>query len=165
MAKRPGGEMIQSATPTRSQLIPVLSKWQDVGKKSELTPIIVTVVTVLLLFITMDWGVITYDFQFVEGDKLYGGTIYSSWYLIILCVYLMMLSLYFIRRVAGKSKSWVVLGGVGLFTAYILFLFQTQHDFAWMYTFFHGTLAGGEPTSRDAFTETFIKHFLGTGFF
>lgn len=165
MAKRPGGAMLQSATPTKSQLIPVLTKWQDIGRKSELAPIVVTIMTVLLLFLTMDGDVISYDYQFVEGNKIYGGTIFTSWYLILICLYLMLLSLYFIRRVAGKDKSWAALIGVGLFTGYLLFLFQTEHDFSGMYDFFHGTLAGGEPTAKDALTETFIKHFLGTGFF
>jgi RsiW-degrading membrane proteinase PrsW (M82 family) len=165
MAKRPGGAMLQSATPTKSQLIPVLTKWQDIGKKSELAPIVVTIVTVLLLFLTMNGDVIDYSYRFIDGDKVYGGTIYTSWYLILICLYLMLLSLYFIRRVAGKDKSWLALIGVGLFTGYLLFLFQTEHDFAWMYDFFHGTLAGGEPNSKDALTETFVKHFLGTGFF
>ena len=165
MAKRPGGAMLQSDTPTRSQLIPVLTKWTEIGKKSELAPMIVTVVTVLLLFMSMDWDLIVYPFKFVEDNKTYSGTIYTSWYLMILCVYLMMLSLYFIRRLAGKNKSWMILGAVGVFTAYMLFLFQTQDAFAWMYTFFHGTLAGGQPTSKDTFVPTFMKHFLGTGFF
>jgi RsiW-degrading membrane proteinase PrsW (M82 family) len=34
-----------------------------------------------------------------------------------------------------------------------------------MFNFFHETLAGGEPADNDAFTQTFVKHFIGTGFF
>jgi RsiW-degrading membrane proteinase PrsW (M82 family) len=158
MAKRPGGAMLQSAAPTNSQLIPVLTKWTEIGKKSELAPMIVTVVTVLLLFMTMDGDLIVYKFQY--------GTFFTSWYLMILCAYLMMLSVYFIRRLAGKDKSWIVLGAVGVFTAYMLFLFNTEHAFLWMYQLFHHDLAGGDPdATKDAFTELFVKHFLGTGFF
>ena len=78
MAKRPGGAMLQSDTPTRSQLIPVLSKWQDIGKKSELAPMIVTVVTVLLLFMTLDSGLISYPYRYVENGDTYGGTVFTS---------------------------------------------------------------------------------------
>jgi RsiW-degrading membrane proteinase PrsW (M82 family) len=165
MAKRPGGAMLQSDTPTRSQLIPVLSKWQDIGKKSELAPMIVTVVTVLLLFMTLDGGLISYPYRYVENGDTYGGTVFTSWYLMILCLYLMMLSLYFIRRLAGKDKSWLLLGAAGVFTAYLLYLSMTEGALGWMYTFFHGSLAGGQPTNKDAFTQTFVKHFLGTGFY
>ncbi len=165
MAKRPGGAMLQSDTPTRSQLIPVLSKWQDIGKKSELAPMIVTVVTVLLLFMTLDSGLISYPYRYVENGDTYGGTVFTSWYLMILCLYLMMLSLYFIRRLAGKDKSWLLLGAAGVFTAYLLYLSMTEGVLGWMYTFFHGSLAGGQPTNKDEFTQTFVKHFLGTGFY
>ena len=165
MAKRPGGAMLQSDTPTRSQLIPVLSKWQDIGKKSELAPMIVTLVTVLLLFMTLDSGLISYPYRYVENGDTYGGTVFTSWYLMILCLYLMMLSLYFIRRLAGKDKSWLLLGAAGVFTAYLLYLSMTEGVLGWMYTFFHGSLAGGQPTNKDAFTQTFVKHFLGTGFY
>jgi RsiW-degrading membrane proteinase PrsW (M82 family) len=165
MAKRPGGAMLQSDTPTRSQLIPVLSKWQDIGKKSELAPMIVTLVTVLLLFMTLDGDLISYSYRYVENGDTYGGTVFTSWYLMILCLYLMMLSLYFIRRLAGKDKSWLLLGAAGVFTAYLLYLSMTEGVLGWMYTFFHGNLAGGQPTNKDAFTQTFVKHFLGTGFY
>lgn len=165
MAKKPGGAMLQSAEATQSQLIPVLTKWKDIGKKSELAPMVVTIVTVLLLFVFLRSPVISYDYQYVVGDKMYGGTIFTSVYLILICLYLMLLSLYFIRRVAGKDKSWLLLLGVGVFTGYLLWLFQTEHDFRWMYNFFHGTLAGGEPLDDDEVTQTFVKHFLGTGFF
>ena len=40
MAKRPGGVMVQGSEPTRSQLIPVITKWEDIGKKAQLWPAI-----------------------------------------------------------------------------------------------------------------------------
>ncbi|HTZ60098.1 MAG TPA: PrsW family intramembrane metalloprotease [Acidobacteriaceae bacterium] len=165
MAKRPGGAMLLSDTPTHSQWVPVLTKWRDIGKKSELAPILVTIVTVLLLFFLQDGSVISTSYEYAIGRDIYGGTIYTSWYLIVVCAYLMLLSLYFIRRVAGKDKSWTVLLIVGCFTGYLLYLFKTEHDFAWMYDFFHGSLAGGEVQDTDSTTQTFVKHFLGTGFF
>ncbi len=84
------------------------------------------------------------NFQYDVGDKTFGGTIYTSWYLITVCMYLMLLSMYFIRRVAGKDKSWLLMIGVGLFTGYLLYVFQTTDQLTWMYDFFHVTLAGGE---------------------
>jgi RsiW-degrading membrane proteinase PrsW (M82 family) len=168
MAKRPGGAMIQSDTPTRSQLIPVLSKWQDIGKKSELAPMLVTILTVILLFVFIDSKVFGIDWAYVTGEKndmVAYGTIWTSWYLITICIYLMLLSLYFIRRLAGKDKSWLLLIGVMFFTGYLLYLFQTEGDFHWMYQFFHGKLAGGEIEQGDETTQVFVKHFLGTGFF
>ena len=165
MAKRPGGAMLQSDTPTKSQWIPVLTKWKDLQQKSELAPILVTILAVLLLFLLVDGEVISTSFQYVVGNELRGGTIYTSWYLVVIGIYLMLLSVYFIRRLAGKDKSWLSLIGTGLFTGYLLFLFQTEHDFIWMYDFFHLSLAGGEISRTDSTLQTFIKHFLGTGFF
>jgi RsiW-degrading membrane proteinase PrsW (M82 family) len=56
------------------------------------------------------------------------------------------------------------LGSAG-FTAYYLWLFTVDHDFVWMYEFFHLHLAGGEPDNNAPFIQLFISHFLGTGFF
>ena len=165
MAKRPGGAMLQSETPTHSQLVPLLTKWQDVGKKSELGPIVVTILVVLLLFVMQNGDLVTYDFQFVEDGKTLGGTIYTSWYLVTVCAFLMFLSLFFIRKVAGKAKSWALLTAVMVFTGYLLYLFQTEHAFLFLYKFFHITVAGGEVKNNDSITQTFVKHFLGTGFF
>ena len=142
MAKRPGGAMLQSDTPTPSQWIPVLTKWTEVGKKSELGPIVVTIVTVLFLFLLQDGGVISTTYAYAVAGGYVQGMIFSSWYLIVVDIYLMLLSVYFIRRVAGKDKSWAALIAVGLFTGYLLYLFQTEHDLIGMYTFFHQNLAG-----------------------
>ncbi|MDX6456595.1 MAG: hypothetical protein QOE55_292, partial [Acidobacteriaceae bacterium] len=49
--------------------------------------------------------------------------------------------------------------------AYYLWLMQVDHDFLWMYEFFHLHLAGGEPDANAPFIQLFIQHFLGTGFF
>jgi len=44
MAKRPGGVMVQSTEPTRSQLIPVMTKWNELGKTAQLGPVIFCIV-------------------------------------------------------------------------------------------------------------------------
>jgi RsiW-degrading membrane proteinase PrsW (M82 family) len=83
----------------------------------------------------------------------------------MLALFLTMVSLYFIYRMIGKSKSWYVILGAAGFTAYYLWLFHVKHDFKWMYDFFHLQLAGGEPDENASFLTLFIQHFLGTGFF
>ena len=40
MAKRPGGVMVQGTEPTRSQLIPVITKWTELGKTAQLGPVL-----------------------------------------------------------------------------------------------------------------------------
>ena len=40
MAKRPGGVMVQGTEPTRSQLIPVITKWNELGKTAQLGPVL-----------------------------------------------------------------------------------------------------------------------------
>ena len=91
--------------------------------------------------------------------------IYTSNFLIVLAIYLSLVSLYFLYQVVGKNKSWWMLLGAFAFTGYVLWLFRTEHDFGWMYEFFHGRLAGGEPDDSMPFLQLFINHFLGTGFF
>ncbi len=159
--------MIQSATPTRSQLIPLMTKWEDIGKKSQLGPVIVTLVAFFLMSMFGDTSTIT-----IKIDGRTPGTvidprywIYTSNFLILVAVYLSLVSLYFIYRLVGKEKPWWVLLSASLFTAYFLWLFQVQHDFVWLYDFFHYSLAGGEADSQLPFFQLFMRHFLGTGFF
>jgi hypothetical protein len=44
MAKRPGGVMVQGTEATRSQLIPVITKWHDLGKTAQLGPVLFCIV-------------------------------------------------------------------------------------------------------------------------
>ena len=44
MAKRPGGVMVQGTEPTRSQLIPVMTKWNELGKTAQLGPVLFCIV-------------------------------------------------------------------------------------------------------------------------
>ncbi len=167
MVKRPGGTMIQSTIPTQSQLMPLMTKWEDLGKKSQLGPVIVTIVAFFLMSMFGDTSTIT-----IKIDGSTPGTvvdprhwIYTSNFLILVAVYLSLVSLYFIYRLVGKNKPWWVLLSASLFTAYFLWLFQVQHDFIWLYDFFHYSLAGGDPDTQLPFFQLFMRHFLGTGFF
>ena len=44
MAKRPGGVMVQGTEATRSQLIPVITKWTELGKTAQLGPVLFCIV-------------------------------------------------------------------------------------------------------------------------
>jgi RsiW-degrading membrane proteinase PrsW (M82 family) len=165
MAKRPGGAMVQSTEPTRSQLIPVITKWHELGKTAQLGPVLFCIVA----FFAMSFGTTnTLTLQIVGVDGQLEDPrdwIYSSSFMIMLAIFLTMVSLYFIYRMVGKAKSWYILLGAFGFTAYYLWLFKVDHDFYGMYNFFHQSLAGGEPDANAPFLQLFIRHFLGTGFF
>jgi RsiW-degrading membrane proteinase PrsW (M82 family) len=159
MAKRPGGAMLQTPLPTRSQLLPVLTKWDQIGQKSQLTPVIFTIAVFFLLLLTSRDA----PFQFPgAGNAL---SYWTSSFMIVIASYLSLVSLYFLYRLVGKDKAWWVLMATVFVTGYCLYLFQTQGSFEWMYTFFHQDLAGGEPDANMPFLQLFFRHFVGTGFF
>lgn len=168
MAKRPGGAMTQgSSLPTRSQLIPILTKWDDLRKrKQQLAPIIFCIVAFFVMdsFGTQSWIVVSFtDASGNPSNPLLW--IYSSNFLIMLAIFLTMASLYLIYRLVGKNKSWWILLGCMAFTAYFLWLFQTQNDFGWLYDIFHKDLAGGEANGKMPFISLLLNNILGTGFF
>src|SRR3984957_13320024 len=167
MAKRPGGVMIQGTEPTRSQLIPVITKWNELGKTAQLGPVLFCIVVFFGMATFGTTTTIVYAIVAADGkhyiDPRYW--IYSSNFLIMLAVFLTVVSVWFIYRMIGKQKSWYVLAGAAGFSAYYLWLMQVDHDFLWMYEFFHLHLAGGEPDANAPFIQLFIQHFLGTGFF
>jgi hypothetical protein len=148
MAKRPGGAMIQNAAPTRSQYIPLLSKWGELGTKSQLVPMFVTILAVTLMYIyagsnkTTVIEILSGPDQDIPNPEKYW---YTSPFILVVAVYLTLLSLYFIYRLVGKRVSWLGLMGCMSFTALYLWLEGTQRDFLFVYKFFHITLAGGEP--------------------
>jgi RsiW-degrading membrane proteinase PrsW (M82 family) len=167
MAKRPGGVMVQGTEATRSQLIPVITKWNELGKTAQLGPVLFCIAVFFSMVTFGSTNTIVYAITSPDG-KLWldpRDWIYTSNFLIILAVFLTMVSLYFIYRMIGKNKSWYILLGSAGFTAYYLWLFHVDHYFGWMYEFFHLHLAGGEPDNSAPFIQLFIQHFLGTGFF
>jgi RsiW-degrading membrane proteinase PrsW (M82 family) len=167
MAKRPGGVMVQGTEATRSQLIPVITKWNELGKTAQLGPVLFCIVVFFGMATFGYTTTIVYPIVAADGkhyiDPRYW--IYTSSFLIMLAVFLTMVSMWFIYRMIGKDKSWYVLLGAAGFSAYYLWLMQVDHDFLWMYEFFHLHLAGGEPDASAPFIQLFIQHFLGTGFF
>lgn len=166
MAKRPGGVMVQGPEATKSQLIPVLTKWEDIGRKAQMWPAAVFCIAAFFLLEILDPSDVIIIPTFDQGQLLVPQLwVFTSWYLIVLALFLTMASLFFIDRQVGKHKSWWLMLGVMGFSAYFLWLFNTQGDFAWLYNFFHQDLAGGEPDPSQAIPQLFMRHLLGTGFF
>jgi RsiW-degrading membrane proteinase PrsW (M82 family) len=161
MALRPGGAMVQSPIPTRSQLIPLLSNWRHLRDKSQLGAMIVTVISIMLMYAYIG----DTSPQIVQTGSDPRHWIYTSKFLIIVGLYLTFLSLYFVYRLAGKKKSWLAMLACFGFTAFYLWLFKVYGSFTFLYTFFHQGLAGGEPSPDMSFIQLFFRHFVGTGFF
>lgn len=166
MAKRPGGVMIQTAEATRSQLIPLVTKWEEIGQKGQLGPLIFCLLAFLALVVFGSTKTVKIPIFTATGDLADPRAwIYTSNTLVIVAVFLTMVSLYFIYRQVGKNKPWWILLATLAFSAYFLWLFMVEHDFGWLYTFFHQNLAGGEPDASQSFLPLFLNHTLGTGFF
>ena len=96
MAKRPGGVMVQGPEATRSQLIPVLGKWEDIGKKAQLGPAIFCIVAFFALVLYGSSNTIIIPRRNDQGYLHPLDWIYTSTSLIILGIVLTTASLYFI---------------------------------------------------------------------
>ncbi len=167
MAKRPGGAMAQSAAPTRSQLIPIVAKWRELGKRSNFAPVLFCIAAFFAMTIPGASDPITIPIRTVDGAGYIDprNWIYTSWSLIIVGLFLTLASLSMVYTMVGKRKSWWVMLGAMSFTAYFLWFFKVDHDFVWLYNLFHLDLAGGEPDSKLPFIALFVQYFLGAGFF
>ena len=162
MAKRPGGVMVQGTEATRSQLIPVITKWEEIGKKAQLGPILFCIAAFFALELFGSADPIAIKFADAHGNLVSPlGWVYTSRFLIILSFILTAFSFYFIYRIVGKNKSaWIMLAAFAC-TGYFLWLMQTENDFGWLYDFFHVTLAG----EAKGVQKTLPQYILGTGFF
>jgi RsiW-degrading membrane proteinase PrsW (M82 family) len=167
MAKRPGGVMVQGTEPTRSQLIPVITKWTELGNTAQLGPVLFCILVFFSMATFGNTDTIPYRTTSPDGKTWADPRdwIYTSNFLILLAVFLTMVSMWFIYRMIGKNKSWYILVGAAFFSGYYLWLMRVDHDFLFIYDFFHLHLAGGEPDPNAPFIQLFIQHFLGTGFF
>ena len=162
MAKRPGGVMVQGTEATRSQLIPVITKWEEIGKKAQLGPILFCIAAFFGLELFGSTKPISIPFYNAQGKQVSTlGWIYTSWFLILLAFLLTTVSFYFIYRIVGKNKSWWIMLASFAFTGYFLWLMKTEHDFGWLYDFFHVHLAGEQEGAQ----LTLPQYIVGTGFF
>lgn len=156
MALRPGGQMVHTALPTRSQMLPILSKYRELPSKSQLVPAVLTVVVIMALF---TFARDTTPIIFKRGQDP-TRWLYTSQFILILGIYLVLLSLQFLYSLAGKAKNWFGLLGVMAFTL----CFMQFGGFDLLYPFFYNVLAGGEPSRSDTIGVSLWKHFAGTGF-
>lgn len=165
MAKRPGGVMVQGTETTRSQLIPVITKWEEIGKKAQLGPVLFCIAAFFALKYFGSTDVMSYKFPDAMGKPRVGELhwIYTSWFLILLAFILTAFSFYFIYRMVGKNKSWWIMLAAFAFTGYFIWLLTTDTTFNWLYEFFHTHLAG-EPAEEGA-KLSLPQYILGTGFF
>jgi RsiW-degrading membrane proteinase PrsW (M82 family) len=162
MAKRPGGVMVQGTEATRSQLIPVITKWEEIGKKAQLGPILFCIAAFFALDFFGSTKPISIVFVDAQGNPLSPlHWVYTSQFLILLSFLLTTFSFYFIYRIVGKNKSWWIMLAAFGFTAYFLWLMKTEHAFGWLYDFFHVYLAGETKGAE----KTLPQYVLGTGFF
>jgi RsiW-degrading membrane proteinase PrsW (M82 family) len=151
MAKRPGGMMVQETEATRSQLIPLITKWEEIGRKAQLGPILFC----LAAYFSVDFCS-TKAFE-IQG---FSRVIYTSPFLIWLAFLLTAFSFYFIYRIVGKNKSWWILLAAFAACGYFLWLYYTEHDFSWVFTFFHEQLAGEGDDDKISL----VQWIVGTGF-
>src|ERR1700743_3346320 len=88
MAKRPGGVMVQGTEATRSQLIPVMTKWHELGKTAQLGPVLFCIVAFFGMVTFGSTTTIVYGIVAADGkhyiDPRYW--IYTSNFLIMLAV-------------------------------------------------------------------------------
>jgi hypothetical protein len=107
MAKRPGGVMVQGTQATRSQLIPVITKWNELGKTAQLGPVIFCIVVFFGMATFGSLATISYPIASADGKYWLDPRewIYTSYFLIMLAIFLTMVSLYFIYRMIGNGDG------------------------------------------------------------
>jgi RsiW-degrading membrane proteinase PrsW (M82 family) len=127
--KRPGGEMRGSGNhePTRSQLLPMRDKWQDLPHKAFFWPGIITVITVLLLFqyaghpdegIQVHLPVAVVAKGVVIAHTLMAVTV--PYYTVILALLITLGLAYAVYRVIGKKTVWWLMPAVAVTTAVLV---------------------------------------------
>ena len=96
MAKRPGGVMVQGTEATRSQLIPVITKWTELGKTAQLGPVIFCIIVFFSMATFGTTTTISYPILEADGKHWMNPQfwIYTSNFLILLAIFLTMVSLY-----------------------------------------------------------------------
>jgi RsiW-degrading membrane proteinase PrsW (M82 family) len=122
-----------------SEMLPILGKRNELRKKGFLIPGILTVLVVIGLFITID---------------------NAPFFNLLLTVYLLGGSYYFIYRQAGTSKPWWLL--LGAFITTPILLCTPVWNTIFVYVFRH-ILPGNISDADTDFFTTFLHHFFGAG--
>lgn len=125
---------------TLSQLFPIISTGRDLTRKAYLVPGIITVVSVVSLFVLVDYP--------ETFNKLFAGYLAAAAY-------------YFVYQLCGKHKPWWLLLGSGLMTAIVL----SSPLLNGFIKVFREILPGNIPAdpSNDSFPSLLVKMFFGAG--
>jgi RsiW-degrading membrane proteinase PrsW (M82 family) len=135
-----GSPATGSPAVTLSQLFPILSTGKDLAHKAYLIPGVITVLLVVLLFLTVG-----------EPGRFNP----------LLAGYLGAASYYFVYRLCGKPKPWWLLVGTAAFT-FLLLNSPILSLFTW---FFREVLPGQIPSADQVLPLPilFVRMFLGAG--
>jgi RsiW-degrading membrane proteinase PrsW (M82 family) len=112
--KRPGGDMKPASThePTKSQLLPFDSKWQELIRKPYFWPGVATVLVVMALFSYVGDRTATFTVKFRDVVPV-GVPLYAF----ALGLFILAATGYFLYRIAGKTMPWWALPAVAAGTA------------------------------------------------
>jgi RsiW-degrading membrane proteinase PrsW (M82 family) len=123
---------------TLSQLLPIVSASNDLSLKAYLVPGVITVICVILLFMSAER---------------------PGFFRIIFGIYLGSAGYFFIYQLCGKRKPWWVLLGCTLSTIILLISPVLQ---GFVYVFRH-ILPGATPAPTENFISQFVGYFFGAG--
>ena len=158
MPKRPGGEMIETSLPTRSQLIPLYSKWSQLAKTPALWPILATVVLGLAFLFTIQIPTTVTVYIDPLKKSVQNVDFNLSPSLWLLGIFLYGAAFYFTYRACGKKMPWYVLAGSAVFTG----IFMQSPLMDPFFFIFRKVLPGEAPDNAPLLT-TFISYFFGAG--
>ncbi len=123
---------------TLSQLMPLLAAGQDLARKAYLMPGMVTVLAVILLFMTT-----------AQGEL----------FKVVLAIYLGLAGYYFVYQLCGKPKPiWVLAAAMGL--EILLIRSPMAFGLAW---FFRQVLPGTVNPAQMNVGQQFVGYFFGAG--
>ncbi|MEO1519667.1 MAG: PrsW family glutamic-type intramembrane protease [Cyanobacteria bacterium J06633_2] len=129
-----------TASVTLSQLFPIVSTGRDLTRKAFLVPGIITISFVVLLFITV-------------GK--------SDWFNVVVAAYIAIAAYYFVYRLCGRHKHWLVIFGSGLLTTAIM-VSPALRGFLWV---FREVLPGAIPGPDESvnIVVLLVNMFFGAG--
>jgi RsiW-degrading membrane proteinase PrsW (M82 family) len=113
--KRPGGEMKSTdwSAPTKSQLLPLGSTWQELLTKPYFVPAVVVALGLAAMFATL------HDLSSGITVSYFGMPVTVPNYYLVVALLLTAGGAYAVYRMVGKSKSWWLMPVVMAFTAFL----------------------------------------------
>ena len=102
MAKRPGGEMLQNLETSHSEMMPLFSKWKNLGNKGFFIPVALMLVLTLYVDSTVNW---------ICALAISGGTVFM------------------VYRMCGKAKNSIAIVGSAMMTFLVVTYCMTPFSF------------------------------------